>query len=454
MDKLKYEKPSKDFSIIKFGDKRLDNRLQKSVEYMTKNSQNSILSSGQTRHDAKAFYALLSNEKFKLKHLITAYQNGTIERIRSSKIQSFLLIQDTTDINLNGHKKTKNLGFSSEHVRGIQTHSCIAVTEDGVPLGLMNQIYHTREKDKSSLTHHEKVKRSIEEKESFRWLKTARDVVSKMPENVTAITVCDREGDFYEFYSDLTTIGSDFVIRLLHDRETIDGERLIQHFKPCENIEISVPRNTRENIPQRTAVCEVSFGNVEILKPKKADINQPRSHNFSVVRIFENSTAKGRIEWLLTTSLSVNNIKDCLRVLNIYIQRWKIERFHFVLKSGCQVERIQQRTYERIQPIILILSVIAIYIMAMTYLSRICPDINCDAFFDDEEWKILYRLIKRTKIPPERSYKLQTAINWLGELGSFKHIKSDGNYGLKSVLNGLIKLYDAIDYQNRLMGQV
>ncbi|MDR0614372.1 MAG: hypothetical protein LBF82_00135 [Lactobacillales bacterium] len=35
-----------------------------------KNSQHSILSSGQTKHDAKAFYALLSSEKFKLEHLI------------------------------------------------------------------------------------------------------------------------------------------------------------------------------------------------------------------------------------------------------------------------------------------------------------------------------------------------------------------------------------------------
>lgn len=296
MDKLRYDSPSKDFSVIKFEDKQLGKRLERSVEYITKNLQKSILSSGQTRHDAKAFYALLSNEKFNLEHLITAYQNGPVERIRSSQ----MLIQDTTDINLNAHQKTENLGFASEHVRRLLTYSCIAVTKNGISLGLlMNQIYHTRKKAKSSLTHHEKIKRPIEEKESFRWLKTARDVGSKMSENVTSITVCDREGDFYELYLDLKTIGLDFVIRLLHSRKTIDGERLIQkvqHFKPCENIEISVLRNTRENIPQRTAVCAVSFGSVEILKPKKVDINQPKSYNFSVVRIFENSAAKGRME--------------------------------------------------------------------------------------------------------------------------------------------------------------
>ena len=56
--------PKDDFAGIDFGDKRLTKRLQKTVENLTKSAKKSILSSGGGRSEAKAFYRLLSNEKF------------------------------------------------------------------------------------------------------------------------------------------------------------------------------------------------------------------------------------------------------------------------------------------------------------------------------------------------------------------------------------------------------
>jgi len=41
-----------------------------------------------------------------------------------------LLPQDTADINLNGHKKTEGLGYSSNQTKGVQLHSCIALTPE------------------------------------------------------------------------------------------------------------------------------------------------------------------------------------------------------------------------------------------------------------------------------------------------------------------------------------
>ena len=111
-----------------------------------------------------------------------------------------LLIQDTMDTNLNGHKKTEGLGYSSEQVLGVKEHNCITVTTDGLPLGLLTQSYETREEAKSTLTAKEKAARKIEEKESYRWLQTLKDSIKDLPDDVTPITICDREGDIYEFY--------------------------------------------------------------------------------------------------------------------------------------------------------------------------------------------------------------------------------------------------------------
>ena len=99
-----------------------------------------------------------------------------------------------------------------------------------------------------------------------------------------------------------------------------------------------------------------------------------------------------------------------MKVVEYYIQRWKVERFHYVLKSGCSVEKIQQRTYEKIKPMLLIYSVIAMFIMTVTYIGRVLPDTPCDVFFDTDEWQILYRIIHKTKIPPSNWHNRKSRI--------------------------------------------
>ena len=127
------KKPESDFESIEFGDKRLTKRLCKSVESMRRNAGKSILGAGEGRSQAKAFYRMLSNEKFDMALISEAAKKGTMNRINEAGGGLVLLIQDTSDINLNGHRKTEGLGYCSEHVKGIKLHSCIAVSPEGVP---------------------------------------------------------------------------------------------------------------------------------------------------------------------------------------------------------------------------------------------------------------------------------------------------------------------------------
>jgi hypothetical protein len=92
-----------------------------------------------------------------------------------------LLIQDTSDIKLNGHKKTEGIGYCCEHILGVKAHSCIAVSPDGVPLRLLAQRYETRAARKDSRTKAELKRRPIEEKESYRWIETLRESLESLP---------------------------------------------------------------------------------------------------------------------------------------------------------------------------------------------------------------------------------------------------------------------------------
>ena len=148
MTKKQKQQPKEDFAHVDFGDKRLNERLQKFVEDSTNNADKSILGCGGGRSEAKAFYRLLSNKKFDIDQLMGHASGSTLARMHGT----VLLLQDTSDINLNGHKKTEGLGFCSEHVRGIKLHSCIGVSPEGMPFGLMDQAYETRPEAKSSLT--------------------------------------------------------------------------------------------------------------------------------------------------------------------------------------------------------------------------------------------------------------------------------------------------------------
>ena len=455
--KAKYAKPSEDLAGVRMGDVRLDARLQKTTEAMERECQSSILSTCGDRHGAKAFYALLGNDKFSMEAIETEAYNGTGRRIESNGASRILMVQDTCDINLNGHKKTDGLGYCSEHVLGVKVHSCVAFTTNWEPLGLISQQYETRPEKKIIEDKEQAKLRPIEEKESYRWLETARKSLERVPEGVEGIVVCDREGDFYELYAEMQKLGCRFVVRLTQDRATLGEERSIQQLrrtKACGEVEVEIPRDTRNNIAAGKARMEVAYCTAAVARPKRVSGALPASLTLTMVRITEIDASGEPVEWLLATNLPIANADEAMVVVGYYVQRWKIEQFHRVLKGGCQVEKIQQRSYERIKPVLFIYSLIAVFILAMTLLARSGADLPCDAFLDENEWKILFCLVNKCQKPPAKPYPLKSAVAYLGELGSFRHAPSDGDYGVKAIWSGLFKLFIAIDAALVLMGQV
>jgi hypothetical protein len=321
----------------------------------------------------------------------------------------------------------------------------------------VSQCYETRAEAKNPLATEKKKARPIEEKESFRWVDTLRDATGTVPDGVRFVTVCDREGDMYELYAEALTLETDFIIRAVQDRCTDTDEKAVtklRRTKAAGTVKVNIPRDSGPGTPAREAEMEVAYCRVNVIKPKRrhsADIAAVLPVN--LVRITELSPPNDRepIEWILATSLPLHTISDAMTIVEYYVQRWKIERFHYVLKSGVGAEKIQQRTYERIKPVLLIYSVIALFIMAVTYMGRILPDTPCTLFLDDDEWKILYRVIHKTKLAPDKPFSMAYAVEYLGQLGGYKRAPSDGPPGLQTVWKGLFALWFALDL---LVGQV
>jgi len=317
---------------------------------------------------------------------------------------------------------------------------------------LAQKIYTRAEKKDTSATKEEKKLWPIEKKESYKWIEILKESHSLIPESVKAITVCDRESDFYEFYASAVSSDYKVIVRLVQNRIIQDHQKSLDYMRSmpaCGTIETIIPRDTRNGRKSRKAVLEVSFDSITLQKPKRrTEAHIPMAITANAVHVVEKEPPEGveAIEWFLLTTEAVNNFDDAVRIVEYYVQRWKIERFHYVLKEGCEVEKVQERTFERQSALISLYSMIAIYIMALTYLSRIAPDTDCGAIFDEDEWKLLYRAANKTNQAPETSYSINIAVRYLAKLGGFAGAPSDGAPGTKVIWRGLKVLYTLLEY--------
>jgi hypothetical protein len=130
-------------------------------------------------------------------------------------------VQDTTSLNYNTHEKMAGIGYISDKTKGVNIHSCIAVTAEGLVLGVLDQRHYNRPEPKdTSLSKEQKKNRPIEEKESGRWLKMMENACEAIPESIKVINVCDREGDMYELFERAEQNGRLFLIRIARNRMT------------------------------------------------------------------------------------------------------------------------------------------------------------------------------------------------------------------------------------------
>jgi IS4 transposase len=106
------------------------------------------------------------------------------------------------------------------------------------------------------------------------------------------------------------------------------------------------------------------------------------------------------ISWLLLTTLPVNSFDQAVECVRWYSYRWLIERYHYVLKSGCHLEQLQLETAERIECALGTYCIVGWRLLWLTYEARYQPDIGCDTVLQTHEWQAFYCTIHSQAIPP------------------------------------------------------
>ncbi len=148
------------------------------------------------------------------------------------------------------------------------------------------------------------------------------------------------------------------------------------------------------------------------------------------------------LEWLLITNVKVSNFSDALQRIDWYKQRWQIEVYFKVLKSGTKVEQVHLETKDRLLRYIALLSVIAWRLYWLTLINRHAPDAECTHVLHEQEWKALYCMTHKTQTLPEKIPTVSEVVLWIAKLGGFLGRKSDGKPGVTVLWRGWHRLKD------------
>lgn len=448
-------------------DKRLNKRLQQVLSQLASRPTASIPAACGGRAEMEAAYRLFDNEKATFDNILEAHTDATRQRIAAEQV--VLLVQDTTEVDLTRpEQQVEGAGpLDGGTRRGALLHLLHAFTPNGTPLGTIQAKAWVRDEEGrcASMSRAERAATPIEEKESYRWvvaLREAREEAARCPAT-RLVCVADSEADIYEVLAEgmAEPRTVDWIVRACQDRALHLQEKgaVEKHLREevaaqpvlfthtigvrgrkakvsCEHRGRRQPRESRE------AEMAVRAAQVTLRAPWRADRKLPPvTVNVVLVSEVNPPDDDEPVEWILVTSLPVDDIEQVRQVIQYYCARWMIEVFFRVLKSGCRVE---ERRFEHIDRLLTCLAVYLIVAWRTLYVCRLgreCPDISCEAVFDPAEWKAVWKVVRRQN-PPSQPPPLATMVRLVAQLGGYVNRKRHDAPGPQTVWLGLQRMHD------------
>jgi hypothetical protein len=442
-----------------FKDARLGQRFGELLKQIGDGMGGSIPFACQDWANTKAAYRFFANERVEEGDILSGHFAATRARYDDCK-GPILLIQDTTEFSYQrantsaiGMTKSVNSGrdkngrWRHHTVCGMLMHSSLAVTVEGLPLGLAAVKFWTRKKFKGTAQLKKKINPTrvpIEKKESVRWLDNLRQSIERLGQPERCIHIGDRESDIYELYCLTQQLGAHFLVRACVDRLAGDGDHTIA----TEMEEVSVKglhyvdvRNDKGELTK--AALEIKFKRIAVLPPVGKQKHYP-ALDLTIVHATERGTPKGRkaIEWKLITDLAVRTRSEAIEKINWYAMRWKIEMFHKILKSGCKAEDSKLRTADRLANLMAVFCILSWRVLWLTMLNRLAPGASPKLALTDTEIALLDRLISGASHRGCRSGTLAFYLTKLARLGGYLARTGDPPPGNVVIWRGLSRLTD------------
>jgi hypothetical protein len=313
--------------------------------------------------------------------VLEPHQRLTYERLRAHA-GTALILHDGTELDLTSHVALHDqVGqIGDGHGKGYICHNSLAVDPHGRHVfGLANQILFVRPEVPADETVVQK--RERETRESLLWLRGV-DGLPPAPEGKLWVDVCDSLGDTFEFYDHEDLLGRKYVVRSWQERRILVGHDpkgprtlLHRHLRSLpEQGRRRLHVQARDGRPARDTEVAVSYAAVLLRVPRNVRGKYRKGLlTVWVVRVWEiEPPPEGAepVEWVLLTNVPVASVGDAWERVDWYCVRWVIEEYHKAQKTGCNIEDPQFTRVDRLEPMIALLSVVAVSLLQLRDLSR------------------------------------------------------------------------------------
>jgi hypothetical protein len=399
-----------EFGDAPLGDRRLGKRLVESAAIQARTPGRAF--SGAAQGDwprVKGYYRMIDQPEdsaVRLEAILAPHRHRTIARMRAQR--TVLCIQDGTELNYASLAQCEGLGVigtnqTGANSRGLHLHSTLAVTTEGLPLGVLDaQCWAPQPKSQQPSLPAYAI--PIEQKKGFCWIKSLRDshALAKELPNTHQVCVMDREADCFELFAEPRHRRVDLLVRAKHDRCTSAERKLFDILRTSPvrgHLAIRIPRQSsrpklskkkaRPKREARTATVALGYRQVDLLPPAYLKGKTPITLWAIHIRELSPPPNEKPLEWFLLTTCDITDDEQARQCIRWYTLRWRIEDWHRVLKSGCRIEGLAHQTAERLKRAIAINLVIAWRLMLMTLLGRACPDLPAEVLFSDLEVSVL-----------------------------------------------------------------
>jgi Transposase DDE domain len=398
-----------------------------------------------TRAEEAGFARFLRNDSVTVEEILATSAAQTAQAAAGRDV---VLIEDTTEINYQAKAARKRglgrVGNGTD--AGLFVHPALAVdAQDGRILGLAG----------ASIWRRTKVKRAnyqslpIEEKESNKWIATARTAREALTQTPHVTVVGDREADIYELFARLPNERTDVLIRATRDRALGDGGQLFGMIaqQPCAG-RMGFQLPARPGRAARKVSLEVRYAPATVRQPKAgADRRDPKHIDLHLVEVREIDPPDSdqAILWRLLTTHGVQSLGQAVRMVELYRLRWCIEQVFRVVKSqGLDLEESLMADGEALERLAAAALIAAVRVMQLVHgRGEAGREQTATSVFTSAEITVLHALTEKLegKTAKQKNPHPPDCLAWavwcIARLGGWNGYASERPPGPITFVNGL-----------------
>lgn len=442
------------FGNAELGDKRRTLRLVRMATRAAKAPGGRITGVFETPAERQAAYDFLEHESVRAAAVAEALFASTA---RASVGESKVFIStDGSSLSLTDHTNAKGFGSIGpafpRNCNGLKVMNALALTANGTPIGVAEQIYWTRQARANHTTY-----RPVDARESVHWRNAVERIGGRYAEYAPQTMLhflADREADAALFIKLLLRSRHEFTIRSNATRKAVIGSRLcaihplMRRRRPIAVMTVDLPATARREA--RRAVLDVRACRLPIRLRDRSTGDGPILR-LTVVWARERRPPRGeeRLDWTLYTNTNVLNAADACEVVRRYTYRWRIEDFHRTWKRGlCRVEDTQLRSPSAVIKWATILAAVASRAEHLRYRARSEPSAPATEEFSADELEAIDLLERQRRSKVRANAKdelLGEIVVRVALLGGYVRSKGNGPPGASTIGRGLERVLMAAE---------